>query len=128
MGRMWNALRRDPSTMHERTASCTTPVEDAGPVLTESEEVPFIEVGPRKSIEASPSVLAYERKKDHESRKKQNAPASVAEAPLLPSVPFRAVFLVAPETEGEALQTGALAHLLPPSGKHLTGCIVAADR
>ncbi|MHB1423062.1 MAG: P-loop NTPase family protein [Gemmataceae bacterium] len=34
------------------------PTEDVEPMLAAAEEIPFIEVGPRKSMEASPSVLA----------------------------------------------------------------------
>lgn len=60
MGRMWDALRRDdiaPSET-EQPGAPPTQTEDAEPMLADEEEIPFIEVGPRKSITASPSVLA----------------------------------------------------------------------
>jgi Mrp family chromosome partitioning ATPase len=61
MGRMWDALRRDDiaSSETEQPRVLPAPTEDAEPLLAASEEIPFIEVGPRKSMEASPSVLAY---------------------------------------------------------------------
>jgi Mrp family chromosome partitioning ATPase len=52
MGRMLDALRRPGD------APARQPADDAEPMLVETEEIPFIEVGPRKSLEASPSVLA----------------------------------------------------------------------
>ena len=60
MGRMWDALRRDDITASatEQPLAMPAPTEDAEAQLTSTEEIPFIEVGPRKSMEASPSVLA----------------------------------------------------------------------
>lgn len=52
MGRMLDALRRADA------APAIQQADDAEPMLVETEEIPFIEVGPRKSLEASPSVLA----------------------------------------------------------------------
>ena len=63
MGRMLDALQRVGKEQGESEppASAPTPrrpTSDAGPMLVETEEIPFIEVGPRKSMIASPSVLA----------------------------------------------------------------------
>ncbi len=60
MGRMWDALKRDDiaTTETEQPHALPTPIDDAEPILSAAEEIPFIEVGPRKSMEASPSVLA----------------------------------------------------------------------
>jgi hypothetical protein len=133
MGRMWDVLRRDSSVPRENAATHAKPLEDAGPMLagpeeTPLEEVPFIEVGPRKSIEASPSVLAYEKKKDQGRSKPQDIPLPSSEAPTPRILPFRAVFLVAPETEAETQQTDAVIHLFPTQEASVAGCIVAADR
>ncbi len=61
MGRMWDALRREDIATgeSEQPRTRSSPTEDAEPILAATEEIPFIEVGPRKSMEASPSVLAY---------------------------------------------------------------------
>jgi Mrp family chromosome partitioning ATPase len=61
MGRMWDALRRDDiaASETEQPRALLVATEDAEPMLAATEEIPFIEVGPRKSVEASPSVLAY---------------------------------------------------------------------
>jgi Mrp family chromosome partitioning ATPase len=61
MGRMWDALRREDIATGgiEPPRPLSSPMEDAEPMLAATEEIPFIEVGPRKSMEASPSVLAY---------------------------------------------------------------------
>lgn len=61
MGRTWNALRRDDivESETEEPRTLVAPTEDAEPMLAATEEIPFIEVGPRKSMEASPSVLAF---------------------------------------------------------------------
>jgi Mrp family chromosome partitioning ATPase len=62
MGRILNALTRADNTPVEaeqlRATPPAAPADDAQPSLVETEEIPFIEVGPRKSMEASPSVLA----------------------------------------------------------------------
>src|SRR5689334_3789869 len=64
MGRMLDALRRANHAQAEADERPSTPplaiaATDAEPMLAgDEEEVPFIEVGPRKSMEASPSVLA----------------------------------------------------------------------
>jgi hypothetical protein len=76
-------------------------------MLVEAEEIPFIEVGPKKSIEASPSVLAYERKKEQGGRKADDAPVAPTKKAAPRSVPFRSVFLAAPETETETQETDA---------------------
>jgi protein-tyrosine kinase len=56
MGRMLDALRRtDNLPSGDSPDACSNESE---PRLAAAEEVPFIEVGPRKSMEASPSVLA----------------------------------------------------------------------
>ncbi|HTU92903.1 MAG TPA: hypothetical protein VMF69_22675 [Gemmataceae bacterium] len=79
-------------------------------MLTETEEIPFIEVGPQKSMEASPSVmacipnvaapsLALRACKEPSLRACEKSAASPR------SVPFRAVFLASPETEPETPQT-----------------------
>ncbi len=61
MGRVWDALRRDDIATVEtdQSRAMSSPIQDAEPMLAVTEEIPFIEVGPRKSMEASPSVLAY---------------------------------------------------------------------
>ena len=103
MGRTWEALRRDSSITNEAESSCAQPgpADDAEPMLVDAEEIPFIEVGPKKSMEASPSVLAYENKKEPAGRKSAEAPLVPSKATAPRSVPFRAVFLAAPETEEE---------------------------
>src|SRR5690348_315959 len=63
MGRMLDSLRRTENGTSEvpsssATESTTSIMTDAEPMLVSTEEIPFIEVGPRKSMEASPSVLA----------------------------------------------------------------------
>lgn len=60
MGRMWDALRRDDiaASATEQPRGMAAPTEDTETKITSTEEIPFIEVGPRKSMEASPSVLA----------------------------------------------------------------------
>jgi Mrp family chromosome partitioning ATPase len=63
MGRMLDALRRADVAPNDREQtrprlSAVAPTTDAEPILVASEEIPFIEVGPRKSMEASASVLA----------------------------------------------------------------------
>src|SRR5579871_5366470 len=103
MGRTWNALRRDAVVPSESESPCSLPgpAEDAEPMLVEAEEIPFIEVGPKKSMEASPSVLAYERKKEQPERKVQATPLAPSRTTAPRRVPFRSVFLAAPETETE---------------------------
>jgi hypothetical protein len=100
MGRTWDTLRREASLPREQEPLATLPAsaEDAGPLLVEAEEVPFIEVGPGKNIDASPSVLACERQQDKEKKKAQEVPLS-STTPRRRNVPFRAVFLAAPEIE-----------------------------
>src|SRR5579875_1543642 len=115
MGRVWDALKRDSSESSESASARAVPIEDAGPMLAEPEEIPFIEVGPCKSIEASPSVLAGtangQRPLAGDKRTNRRSP-TIQQM----NVPFRAVFLAAPETEAETPQTD------------LAGCIVAADQ
>jgi hypothetical protein len=101
MGRMWDALRRGCNVPSQSESSRATANEDAEPMLVEPEEIPFIEVGPRKSVEASPSVLAYEEKKDKGGAKRQDTRLSSSEATAPRRVPFRAVFLAAADTEAE---------------------------
>jgi Mrp family chromosome partitioning ATPase len=87
---MWDALRRDDiaSNETEQPRVLPAPTEDAEPMLAASEEIPFIEVGPRKSFEASPSVLAYPRDDSTPSLTLQSRMKSDAEPR---SVQFRAV-------------------------------------
>jgi len=102
MGRTWDAFKRDSEALRESISSRAepTPAEDAEPMLAETEEIPFIEVGPHKSIEASPSVLAYEKNKGREDKKTQNIayPLPKPFAPRNESF-HGVVFLVAPGTE-----------------------------
>jgi hypothetical protein len=126
MGRLWKALNRGESSVSEQEEphKRDTPLEDAEPMLVDSEEIPFIEVGPQKSIEASPSVLACSP-----VGRPLSAPGGVAgnRAPLEATprlarsaeislitrgVPFRTVFLATPEMEAEAPQTDALSRLI----------------
>jgi Mrp family chromosome partitioning ATPase len=63
MGRMLDALRRADNVPSESeqprgNVPALTPIADEEPMLVAPDEIPFIEVGPRKSMEASPSVLA----------------------------------------------------------------------
>ncbi|MGH7173306.1 MAG: CpsD/CapB family tyrosine-protein kinase [Gemmataceae bacterium] len=62
MGRILDALTHADNTAGEASQPRATPpnaaAEDAHPMCVAAEEIPFIEVGPRKSMEASPSVLA----------------------------------------------------------------------
>ncbi len=63
MGRMLEALKRADSTPSETNAQhAVSPLvalcAESPSARVEGEEIPFIEVGPRKSMEASPSVLA----------------------------------------------------------------------
>ncbi len=64
MGRVLDALRQAeaPHGGAERRPPTTAELPGPAPLLAEdahpAEEIPFIEVGPRKSLEASPSVLA----------------------------------------------------------------------
>jgi hypothetical protein len=104
MGRTWDALKREAGVASENEPSRAAPaaVEDAEPMLVEPEEIPFIEVGPRKSMEASPSVLAYGRQKEQGERTPHVADPAPAKMPVPRGVLFRAVFLAAPESEPEA--------------------------
>lgn len=97
MGRTWDALRHGGSTASntEQPAATPAPVEDEGPVLADAEEIPFIEVGPHKSMEASPSVLACSPNVAGPSRTLTNR-KKTASAPQ--RVPLLTVFLAAPET------------------------------
>jgi hypothetical protein len=102
MGRMWDALRRDAGVASESEPSCALPpIEDAAPMFVEEEEIPFIEVGPRKSMEASPSVLAYERKKEQGERTIHEAPSAPSQPPIPRRLPFRAVFVAAADAEDD---------------------------
>lgn len=62
MGRMLDALKRAEDARAETDEQLAgTPMlvsSEKGETMADAEEVPFIEVGPRKSMEASPSVLA----------------------------------------------------------------------
>lgn len=126
MGRMWNALRRGNSAPRETEEARTkpTPVGDDEPMLVIPEEIPFIEVGPHKSMEASPSVLAFSPTARQTpsagvaaaSRAATDGPARLAApietAPKPRSVPFRTVFLATPEMEAEMPQNDPLARLI----------------
>ncbi len=126
MGRMWKALNRGDNAVSEMGEERTkhSPLVDAEPMLVDTDEIPFIEVGPQKSMEASPSVLACSpaiRQSasagvDAASRASINAPARLAAPtetpPIQRSVPFRTVFLATPEMESETPQTDALSRLI----------------
>lgn len=126
MGRMWDALRRGDSAPSESEdkREKAAPVVDAEPILVVAEEIPFIEVGPQKSFEASPSVLACSPASRQSasvevgaaSRAAPQGPTSGAgptETPPAPrSMPFRSVFLVTPEMEAETPQNDPLARLI----------------
>ncbi len=124
MGRMWNALRRGNRTPSETEEARAKPVqvEDAEPMLVDPEEIPFIEVGPHKSMEASPSVLAFSPAARPTasagvaaaSRAATESPARLAgpTEPAPRTVPFRAVFLATPEMETETPQNDPLARLI----------------
>lgn len=63
MGRMLDALRRDHDAPNHRApvaapSSSVAALASDEPMLVDADEIPFIEVGPHKSMEASPSVLA----------------------------------------------------------------------
>ncbi len=121
MGRMWNALRRGdtvPSESEEKRDR-PAPIEDAEPLLVPEEEIPFIEVGPQKSFEASPSVLACSpapRQSVSTGRAAPTSPVRLAgstDAAATPrGVPFRTVFLATPEMEAETPQNDPLARLI----------------
>lgn len=119
MGRMWEALRRGnsaPSEVDEARGNAT-PLEDAEPMLVAADEIPFIEVGPHKSMEASPSVLAFSQAARQTasaavvaaSRAATDGPTRLA-APR--SAPFRAVFLATPEMEAETPPIDPLTRLI----------------
>jgi receptor protein-tyrosine kinase len=58
---MLEALKRAEHDEHDAPPAVlrtVSDVADSGPILVADEEVPFIEVGPHRSLEASPSVLA----------------------------------------------------------------------
>ncbi|HEY7425596.1 MAG TPA: hypothetical protein VH682_15295, partial [Gemmataceae bacterium] len=101
MGRMLDALRRADNAQTE-TDEPRSVMPSAGaatvsePLLTSAEEeVPFIEVGPRKSMEASPSVLACAPASPPHPPCPEPPPVSCDEPPLgVPaprSVHFRAL-------------------------------------
>lgn len=118
MGRMWNALRRGNSATSETEVARAKPerVEDAEPMLVVAEEIPFIEVGPHKSMEASPSVLAFSpAARPTASAGVVAASRAATEGPMPPAprtVPFRTVFLATPEMEAETPQNDPLAKLI----------------
>lgn len=108
MGRMWNALRRSANTAEEPRAPIA-PSDDDEERLAATEEIPFIEVGPRKSIEASPSVLACSPNTAVPSLAiRASETPEVGKKLALRSVPFRAVFLATPETEPEMPQNNSI--------------------
>lgn len=72
MGRMLDALKRADGSHSEIDAPMSSRQEAA------AEEIPFIEVGPRKSMEASPSVLAVLPAVAPSARKESAALASGA--------------------------------------------------
>jgi Mrp family chromosome partitioning ATPase len=89
MGRMLDALRRGDggSSDIESARGTALSVADAEPILVATEEIPFIEVGPRKSMEASPSVLACAPAATPTERREESAPS----LPALRNVQFRAL-------------------------------------
>lgn len=115
---MWDALRRG-GTPSDNGQQCAipSPAEDSGPILADAEEIPYIEVGPRKSMEASPSVLACSPdvvapsltlfSRENPSVRDCHKPATE-----LRSVPFRTVFLATPETEPETPRIETLSRLI----------------
>jgi hypothetical protein len=126
MGRLWKALNRGDSAVGEieEARPRLAPLVDAEPMLVDAEEIPFIEVGPQKSIEASPSVLACSPT-NRPSAPSGAGPSGRAEMdgqarlarptetlPVPRSIPFRAVFLATPEMEADTPQTDALSRLI----------------
>jgi Mrp family chromosome partitioning ATPase len=97
MGRMLDALRRanHPQSETDEQPSAkplTIAALDAEPMLVGDEEIPFIEVGPRKSMEASPSVLACAPVSPPHMPFPQPPAAPSEQPPPVPrSVHFRAV-------------------------------------
>jgi Mrp family chromosome partitioning ATPase len=90
MGRILDALKRADSTRGEvgrqpSAAPTVVPIPRVEEVVAE-EEIPFIEVGPHKSMEASPSVLASLSPSAPQRVPLGNVPAA---APALRSVQFR---------------------------------------
>jgi hypothetical protein len=84
-------------------------------MLVDTEEIPFIEVGPQRSVEASPSVLACSPAIRPSESTRKGAARRVGSTETLPtpkSVPFRTVFLATPEMESETPQTDALSRLI----------------
>jgi Mrp family chromosome partitioning ATPase len=105
MGRTLTALRRSRNGSSNPAALAATgapgrPASDAEVILVETEEIPFIEVGPKKSMEASASVLACAPPK--------NPPAAVK--PLPPAMPSQQIAAV-PSTQ-KTVQFRALPDLL----------------
>src|SRR5262245_56034766 len=101
MGRMLDALRRADNAQTEtdeprsaRPSAGAAPASEL-PLTGAEEEVPFIEVGPRKSMEASPSVLACAPVAPPQPPSPEPPPVSRDEPPLgVPtprSVHFRAL-------------------------------------
>jgi Mrp family chromosome partitioning ATPase len=58
MGRMFDVLRQSMHTPDDESSPLPAPADDDFVSDTAPEEVPFIEVGPARSLEASPTVLA----------------------------------------------------------------------
>jgi hypothetical protein len=114
---MWKALNRGDSVQKESVDASTrpTPLVDAEPMLVDPEEIPFIEVGPQKSVEASPSVLACSPTNRPTASTTISAASRAGSTETLPkpkNVPFRTVFLATPEMESETPQTDALSRLI----------------
>jgi Mrp family chromosome partitioning ATPase len=97
MGRMLDALRRadNAQTEVEEQSSArplTIAAADSEPMRAGDEEIPFIEVGPRKSMEASPSVLACAPVSPPQAPFSQSSSAPRQEPLSVPrSVHFRAL-------------------------------------
>lgn len=110
MGRMWDALQRGngAASAVDEVRENADLVADAEPMLVAADEIPFIEVGPHKSMEASPSVLAF----SPATRQTASAAVVAARPPAPRNVPFRAVFLAAPDMEAETSVNEPLSRLI----------------
>jgi hypothetical protein len=123
---MWDALRRGDSAPSKNDEARLRPaqIDDAEPMLVTTEEIPFIEVGPHKSMEASPSVLACSPtigqaqtsgpgiSGRYQAETAARLAGPTAAPPLPRIVPFRAVFLATPEMESEMPQNDPLSRLI----------------
>jgi Mrp family chromosome partitioning ATPase len=90
---MLEALKRAEREEHDAPPTVlrtVSDVADSGPILVDTEEIPFIEVGPHRSLEASPSVLACTPTAPARTPREEPAPAPRIE-PHPPIAPPRSV-------------------------------------